>query len=598
MMFDFWNKEDLANARNLWLPIILQEGMPVIYPEKGEEMKVNIKEIPFSCYGSYFVFSHVKGFQYTEELYLRTVHGQERFREMFQLSLLQNGKTLSFSEEATESCLCLRAGEAMAEICFETANILRFRIQNCRLRLSLPVSDNYQLLYPMSMEKNTWEINAYSHKLLLTPLVGSVGVEAPWNETKAEYIALELNREEAACFEGALEEYETVWEPKEYTCPFDQCVRRVQESYLRFLEAYPAVGTEFAPAREKAAYLNWSAMVQKAGNIKRDGMLMSKNWMSCIWSWDHCFNAMALAKGNPALGWDQLMVLFDNADEFGAMPDCITDSTMIRNFVKPPIHGIALDYFLKHAGAFITEERLREIYGPLKNWTEWWFRYRDFDGDGIPQYHHGNDSGWDNATVFMDTPLVEGLDLSAFLVVQLQILAKLAGLLGREEEGQSFKNRANALRDKMLKHFLWNGRLKSLSNESHKAAEGNSLIDCMPLVLGEELPALYREQMVQEIKNSFLTEYGLATEAPVSPYYQCDGYWRGPIWAPSTYLICYGLEKSGEADLSREIKRRFCAMCAEKGFAENFDACTGKALRDKAYTWTSSVFLLFAEEVK
>jgi len=31
------------------------------------------------------------------------------------------------------------------------------------------------------------------------------------------------------------------------------------------------------------------------------------------------------------------------------------------------------------------------------------------------------------------------------------------------------------------------------------------------------------------------------------------------------------------------------------GFAENFDALTGDGLRDRAYTWTASVYLLLAD---
>ena len=34
--------------------------------------------------------------------------------------------------------------------------------------------------------------------------------------------------------------------------------------------------------------------------------------------------------------------------------------------------------------------------------------------------------------------------------------------------------------------------------------------------------------------------------------------------------------------------------CESSGFAENFDAGTGAGLRDRAYTWTAAVYLLFA----
>ncbi len=94
----------------------------------------------------------------------------------------------------------------------------------------------------------------------------------------------------------------------------------------------------------------------------------------------------------------------------------------------------------------------------------------------------------------------------------------------------------------------------------------------------------------------YLTAHGFATESPGSPCYRDDGYWRGPIWAPSTMLMIDGLEKCGETALAREAARRFVTMTAASGFAENFDARTGKGLRDLSYTWTASVALVLARD--
>ena len=52
----------------------------------------------------------------------------------------------------------------------------------------------------------------------------------------------------------------------------------------------------------------------------------------------------------------------------------------------------------------------------------------------------------------------------------------------------------------------------------------------------------------------------------------------------------------GEIDAARTIAARFCRAVAQSGCAENFDARTGAGLRDRAYTWTASVFLIFARE--
>jgi glycogen debranching enzyme len=81
---------------------------------------------------------------------------------------------------------------------------------------------------------------------------------------------------------------------------------------------------------------------------------------------------------------------------------------------------------------------------------------------------------------------------------------------------------------------------------------------------------------------------------PTSPHHQADGYWRGPIWAPSTVLIEDGLRRAGHTALADEVSRRFRALCETSGFAENFDALTGSGLRDRAYTWTASSYLLLA----
>jgi glycogen debranching enzyme len=117
----------------------------------------------------------------------------------------------------------------------------------------------------------------------------------------------------------------------------------------------------------------------------------------------------------------------------------------------------------------------------------------------------------------------------------------------------------------------------------------------MPIVLGERLPRDVSDVLAERI-TSHLTPYGLATEHPDSPYYESDGYWRGPIWAPSTVLIEDGLRRAGHIDLADEISRRFRALCEEFGFAENFDALTGVGLRDRAYTWTASCYLLLADD--
>jgi glycogen debranching enzyme len=150
---------------------------------------------------------------------------------------------------------------------------------------------------------------------------------------------------------------------------------------------------------------------------------------------------------------------------------------------------------------------------------------------------------------------------------------------------------------------LWQDRLVTLFRHhtgDHAIAEGDSLVAFMPLLLGRRLPADVLRTLIAGLADPgrFLTPHGLATESPRSPLYRSNGYWRGPIWAPSTQLIVSALDGVGETKLAREVSRRFCTTFAKSGSAENYDALTGEGLCDRAYTWTASAFLTLASSLR
>jgi hypothetical protein len=392
-------------------------------------------------------------------------------------------------------------------------------------------------------------------------------------------------------WEIAVEEYETARPPFSATGSFEETVAAVAREFADFVDAVAPWRSAATPAAELAAYVLWSATVDPAGFLGRPGVLMSKHWMDKVWSWDHCFNALALAAGQPELAWDQYQLPFDHQDPTGALPDSITHSEVLYNFVKPPIHGWALHRLREQLD--LDRGQLAEAYTRLAAWTRFWLDRRRAPGHRLAHYQHGNDSGWDNATTFDRDRVVETGDLAAFLIIQLQELATLADELGLPEEARRWRDETETVRGALLGE-LWQGsRFVARSLHTGHLRAGTSLLELMPIVLGDALPIDISAELATRIA-THLTDHGLATEPVDSPEYAADGYWRGPIWAPTTVLIEDGLRRAGYHELADTISRRFRALCEKSGFAENFDAETGTGLRDRAYTWTASSYLILA----
>ena len=343
------------------------------------------------------------------------------------------------------------------EICFETPDRLRILGRGAGLRLSLlPGGYNFALAQP----EGRWQVvvcAAVETKFMLGPLVGEVAPQIAWSGLQATELIFDLlpagqpgrvvdrriHRHLARCAAGR----------ELCGCAGGGGCRicgvggglpaHGGSTRLRVAGRSEAAGAALAAAVDYAAYVTWSCVVAPAGHLRRPAMYMSKNAMASIWSWDNCFNALALARHAPELAWDQLMVMVDLQDPSGALPDLANDRFVSWSFCKPPVYGWALARLAQVPG-LLTPARLAEIYAPLCRVTEWWFRHRDDNGDGMPQYNHGNECGWDNSTVFRALPPIDAPDLAAYLVIQMEFLAQAAAQLGREDESRRWQARSAA----------------------------------------------------------------------------------------------------------------------------------------------------------
>ncbi len=584
-------------------------------------MKIDLKTLPYSARGSYMVFSEVpadfRGNGNRAGLYLRTVHGFFYTPLVAKLTLYSRaqrgaegacgsreaaesaggeGEKTELSCESTleDTVLCLQTGDGAVRLCFADDRTVYVRGSGPALVLDfLTETGPYDYIYEIpSPAGRLYMANCYknNNRYLIVPRRGTAELDQQWEISSSLFSRLCFSGPE---FEFVIREIDTEWDHTLPELTFEEAAAAMSRGFAAFSEEMPSFPPELSETARKAAYLNWSSIVRPAGFLRREAMFMSKNWMCNVWSWDHCFNAMALAGSHPELAWNQFMIMFDYQDPTGLIPDSVNDVHIVWNYCKPPVHGWALRRMRERMN--LSREQKEEACAALGKWTEWWMGFRDYDGDGLCEYNHGNDSGWDNSTAFSALPPIATPELQAFLIIQMDETASLCDELGMPERASYWREKSDALMGRFLKGMFRDGLPVAVRSGSHEIVENESLLPYVCIILGERLPEDIRRKMLRELSGTrFLTEYGFATESPASPCYRSDGYWRGPIWAPSTLLILDGLERCGETELARSTARRFVKMAEKSGFAENFDALTGEGLRDRAYTWTSSVWLILA----
>ena len=568
----------------------------------------DLSQIPFSCAGSYHVvsigaaagdyrlrFSTVRKAAITH----RYQTGASWSHDVLELALLKNGVELKYATEATPTTLLLRAGDAGATVAFYDQFTFVIEAHACDIELRLPRrltwtyfssrdrfrGFDFQSQHSMQIEVDHGKELSADTRLVRRPdgdtllIPGDRNVAAVLRMTPDE----ELETLNLATVEPQLKARKAefkVWMDKQVTVP-----------------------PEYSAAAQTAWFLFWNLQVSPYGGYSRQTVLSSKRSMSQIWSWDNCFNALALAHADPKLAWDQIFVILDKQKPNGLLPDTVSDLEPLFGFNKPPIWGWALDKLIARTPESDRKIYIAEAYPKVAKYHRWWFQYRDLFKNGLPCYMTGNDSGWDNSTIFDEPWPVQSPDLTALLILQGESLSLMARALGKLEEAAQWRQEAEQLLDRFKQVFVRGDALtySVLLPEGPQVRASSSLLTRIPLVLGSRLPAGVRRRLIAELgdEKQFLAPSGPASESLASPKYESNGYWRGPVWGPSTLLIHDGLVSCGESALAETIARRFCDTCArEATFRENYNAVNGVGQFDSGMTWSAADFLLLAEGLK
>ncbi|WP_026691251.1 amylo-alpha-1,6-glucosidase [Alteribacter aurantiacus] len=572
---------------------------------------MDISITPMSHFGSYMALTYQKGETPDKKgIFLNSVRGKSKqHQNALKIIPTVDGNPVDYTYQADGFKISLIFNCGELNLCFEDSEriFVQGSGENVGLTLDTQPVFNFEYNYLLG---NTGEefciVNSYKNltKYMIYAPDGSVSLQqnvsmdTSGSMNEADNISniqvTPRDSEEFLCVIEDLPTHGGVPEKRNYL--FEAALEKSTKHFEAFLSKQPSVPKGYEQTLRKAAYLNWSCIVNEQGLLKRKAMYMSNANFPGVWSWDNAFNGLALAGVDDKLAWDQIQLLFDHQDEKGQIPGSISDSTIRWNFSKPPVQGLFVLKMMEKMT--LSTEQLETVYSQIKQHVEFYLKYKDYNQDGICEYHHGNDSGQDNSTVFRDANIIDSPDLTAFLIKSMDMLSVVAGKLHRDQDQQYWEKEATRYTNIFCEYFLVDDLPVARFTKDSQAINSQSILPLVSIILANKLPEATRRKMVDVLKSDrYFTEWGIASEAIDSPFYEEDAYWRGPIWAPTTLIFVEAFEECGEQELADEVARKFLDLCKKGGFAENFHAETGEGLRDLAHTWTSSVFIHLADKL-
>lgn len=357
---------------------------------------------------------------------------------------------------------------------------------------------------------------------------------------------------------------------------------------------------------------NW---LSPKGALHHDGVAPSHamGYFVGFWAWDSWKHAVALAHIDTTLAKNQIRTMFDYQSEEGMIADCIYTDINENNWrdSKPPLATWAVNEVYKTTGdkAFVAE-----MYPKLLKYHQWWYKYRDHDGNGICEFGATDgtleaakwESGMDNAVRYDDAKMLknsdgawsfdqESVDLNAYLCHEQAMLKEMAELLGEPFE---IENRAEQIRNYFYDAkdgYFYDKRIKG-DFIREQGPEGWT-----PLWT----QVATKEQATEAVKimfdtTKFSTYIPFPTVAADNAKFTPNGYWRGPIWLDQVYFAISGLRKYGyvkEADTyTDQVFTRLEGLNEDGAIHENYETSTGKRLKAPHFSWSSAhLFMMYQE---
>ena len=205
-------------------------------------------------------------------------------------------------------------------------------------------------------------------------------------------------------------------------------------------------------------------------------------------------------------------------------------------------------------------DRIRKVFPPLLAYHRWLREHRTWR-DGT-YWTTGWGCGMDNSPSLprgVDPEFSHGhmvwIDACSQAILSGRILAKMARLIGREDEVRDVAEESDMLA-KFVNENMWDEKTGFYYDLRRDGFSGvKTLASYWTLISGivpEERIASFAAHLFNE--NEFMRPHAPATLSADDPdFCPLGGYWRGAVWAPTAYMVLWGLDSVGMHDEARRI---------------------------------------------
>jgi hypothetical protein len=185
---------------------------------------------------------------------------------------------------------------------------------------------------------------------------------------------------------------------------------------------------------------------------------------------------------------------------------------------------------------------------------------------------------------------IEDLTFNCILIRANHHLRHIAKTIGRdlpEELHESMRKTENSL------ELLWDAyssQYYSRNFITHKLIKVPSIATLMPLYSGD-ITKERAEQLVGLLRDKklFGSKYPVPSVPVKSEWFKPHGYWQGPMWVNTNWLIIQGLRQYGYEEEAAHIIAQTLKAIEEHGFYEYFSPLDGTPAGAKNFSWSAAL---------